>query len=68
MTARETYLGALTAADLGKRVRVGGGKRFTLGAVLHNDGGTITYIDEPPWRHPCSPSDTPVTVYEKEEA
>ncbi len=68
MTARETTLGALTAADLGKRVRVGGGKRFTLGGVLHSDGGTITYIDEPPWSHPHSPSSTPVTVYDEEEA
>jgi hypothetical protein len=71
-TARETTLGALTAADLGKRVKVG--IRFgasvvgPLWRVEHRPDGTrivlgtdyeMVVTDEP---------DTPVTVYEKEEA
>ena len=68
MTARETTLGALTAADLGKRVRVDGGKRFTLGAVLHSGDVTVPYVDEPPWLRPPGDATTPVTVYDEEEA
>jgi hypothetical protein len=66
MNTRETTLGALTAADLGKRVRVLG------------EAGMLDHLDNHnPWGHPCVhirigasalhdlPPTTPVTVYDE---
>lgn len=79
--ARETTLGALTAADLGKRVALplvwGGTSRGILCRIDHKaaiDGGAETFVgfatseDEPDlqrWGRRL-PSTTRVTVYDKE--
>lgn len=59
MTARETTLGALAAADLGKRVQVGEDEGVLTGVLHDNTGWSTT-------RFGPMPSTTPVTVYEKE--
>lgn len=73
MTARETTLGALTAADLGKRVRVLGRGRVGVldryrreylptGAprvyIERDYGDSVTFSELDP--------DTPVTIYDEE--
>ena len=63
MTARETALGALTAADMGKRVRVGGERPgWVLTVVRHGLDATGSPVTL------ALPSTTPVTVYDEEEA
>jgi hypothetical protein len=62
--SRETTLGALTAADLGKRVRVDECDGVLTG-VLHESRGWST-ARFGPMSSPMS-SDTPVTVYDKGE-
>jgi hypothetical protein len=67
MTARETTLGALTAADLGSVILLDG-REVGVAGVLHNEGGTVIFLDVPPWCLKTLPSTTPVTVYDEGEA
>jgi hypothetical protein len=84
MTARETTLGALTAADLGKRVRIESAPPdFRDGALVRIDHAwwwrdeaeTFVGFSDDSERPPLLqhkgirlPSTTPVTVYDEEEA
>lgn len=73
MTARETTLGALTAADLGKRVVIGGehpaeGALYDVRHECNTDGLVWTNAGVGRSVDCDRDSTTPVTVYEKEEA
>jgi hypothetical protein len=79
MTARETTLGALTAADLGESARVIDAANIvhtgTLEEVKHSRGWrdestrtlvSVVYPGGAQWTK-SMPSDTPVTVYDEED-
>lgn len=71
--SRETTLGALTAADLGRRVRVADGRwEGVPSAVLHDSGSAPATTAIYPMFAPFGPrffhSTTPVTVYDEEDA
>lgn len=68
MTARETTLGALTAADLGKRVRLASGEQGTLKAMYHHPGPAKVVTATLDRVSRVRALTTPVTVYEKAEA
>ena len=70
MAARQTTLGALTAADLGKRVRVAA-RLITpfvarLRRVEHHLGGTRVVLGADYQVDVTDDPDTPVTVYDEE--
>ena len=66
MSARETTLGALTAADLGKGVECGG-RLGVLAEVLFTGFAVVGYARDGRIVA-LGRLDTPVTVYDEEEA
>ena len=65
MTARETTLGALTAADLGKRVDCGG--RSGVLSRLMSTGRTVAGYARDGRIVALGRLDTPVAVYDEED-
>jgi len=68
MTARETTLGALTAADLGKRVVNQWGSGIVTEVVHDSEASEVSYTAHDGFtrfirRNP----DTPVTIYDEED-